>query len=281
MPPGDKKKDIATIRSLRPKKGMGQNFLIDDNVLGKLGRLMDIHPSDTILEIGPGMGHLTQILLEKNACVVAVEKDRRLCGILREKFGRRGNLDIVNEDILRFDPAGLAGKSKIKVAGNLPYSITSPIMTWMMNNRRIIDTAYIMVQKEISLRMTSSKGKDFGPLSCFVRLYCEPEFLMPVKRNSFYPAPEVESAVLRLKFLDKPSVSLKSEDMFFKVVKSGFNKRRKTVHNSLAGSVLLNLPKEIIHEALTHCQINPSSRAEELSLRQFACLSDFLSEHRN
>ncbi|MCX5667188.1 MAG: 16S rRNA (adenine(1518)-N(6)/adenine(1519)-N(6))-dimethyltransferase RsmA [Candidatus Omnitrophica bacterium] len=227
-----------------PLKRFGENYLIDGNVKDKIIAQAGAAAGDMILEIGPGFGALTLDLARSGAKVFAVEKDKKAFEILKEICGDKyPNLEIINNDILNFDLlSSLRGarsatkqSQKIKVIGNLPYYITTPVIEYIIENREIVESALILMQKEVALRLLAPEGsKDRSSISCFVQYYMKPEYLCTIDRNSFYPVPGVDSSLLRLNILHKPAHHVRDEAVFFKIVRGAFNQRRKCIINSLS-----------------------------------------------
>jgi len=261
--------------NFRPKKRFGQNFLVDRNVLNKVLDAAEIREGDPVLEIGPGAGAVTVALADRGAKVVAVEIDRGMIEILSEVVSGRSNVEVVTADILNLDmPSFLAerfGEQRIKVIGNLPYYITSPIIAGLLGARGHIERIVLMVQKEVAERIRAHPGtKDYGSMSVFVQFHAETEIVAHVSKNVFMPPPEVSSAILRLTPRRTPPVEVPSEGLFFDVVHCAFGQRRKTLLNSLSDCPALGLSKEQVGRILHDAQIEPSRRAETLSLADFA-----------
>lgn len=268
-------KEVLRRHEFRARKRLGQNFLVDRNIVNKILDAADIHEGDLVLEIGPGAGTLTQGLVERGAKVVAVEIDPYLIAVLQEVMPDCPNLEVVPGDILRLNlPQFLAdhfGDAKIKVIGNLPYYITSPIITEMIAVRDRIERLVLTVQKEVGERLNASPGsRDYGSMSIFVQFYAEVEIISHVSKNVFLPPPEVESAIVRLRPRSEPPVDVPSEELFFDLVHCGFGKRRKTLLNSLSDCPALGLTKEQVARALHDAAVDPSLRAETLALEDFA-----------
>lgn len=256
-----------------PLKRFGENYLIDGNIKDKIIAQMRLSKRDVVLEIGPGLGALTIDLAESGADILAVEKDKKAFDILADLAGSRfPNLKLFNEDILKFDLKGAVGNARgIKIAGNLPYYITAPVIEYIIENRPLIKMALVMVQKEVAMRLLAKpKTDDYGSLSCFVQYYTKPEYIHTVKRTCFHPAPEVDSAIVRFDILDSPSVEVKDEELFFRIIRGAFNQRRKSIINSLSREEVLDLPKDKLHAMLRGAGIDPSARPERLSLADFA-----------
>jgi len=262
-----------------PLKRFGENYLIDGNVKDKIIIEANAASGDTILEIGPGFGALTFDLAASGADLFAVEKDKKAFAILKDlvKDGLP-RLKIFNEDILEYDLKNIFTGNKIKVIGNLPYYITTPVIEYLIGNREIIESTLIVVQKEVALRLLAPEGsKDRSSISCFVQYYTEPKYLYTIKRTSFYPVPDVDSSLLRLKILQKPAFDVRDEPLFFKIVRGAFNQRRKSIINSLSREAVLDIPKEKLTGILKELKIDPSSRPEDLSLSSFASISNAIS----
>ncbi|RHR04586.1 16S rRNA (adenine(1518)-N(6)/adenine(1519)-N(6))-dimethyltransferase RsmA [Clostridium sp. AF20-17LB] len=265
------------------QKKFGQNFLIDTHVLEKIISAAGITKNDCVLEIGPGIGTMTQYLAENAGHVVAVEIDRNLIPILKETLADYDNVTVINEDILRVDIKALAeeynGGKPIKVVANLPYYITTPIIMGLFESGVPIDNITVMVQKEVADRMKEGPGsKDYGALSLAVQYYAEPEIVANVPPNCFIPRPNVGSAVIRLTRHKEMPVGVKDPALMFKIIRASFNQRRKTLQNGLGNAPELPYTKEQIAAAIAEMGLTPTIRGEALSLAQFAQLSDILGE---
>ena len=263
------------------QKKFGQNFLIDTHVLEKIISAAGITKDDCVLEIGPGIGTMTQYLAENAGHVVAVEIDRNLIPILKETLADYNNVTVINEDILRVDIKALAeeynGGKPIKVVANLPYYITTPIIMGLFESGVPIDNITVMVQKEVADRMKEGPGsKDYGALSLAVQYYAEPEIVANVPPNCFIPRPNVGSAVIRLTRHKEMPVEVKDPALMFKIIRASFNQRRKTLQNGLGNAPELPYTKEQIAAAIAEMGLTPTIRGEALSLAQFAQLSDIL-----
>ncbi|MCX5686347.1 MAG: 16S rRNA (adenine(1518)-N(6)/adenine(1519)-N(6))-dimethyltransferase RsmA [Candidatus Omnitrophica bacterium] len=269
-------KEVFAKYGFTPLKRLGENYLIDGNIKDKIIRECRLSKSDSVLEIGPGLGALTMDLAASAGRVFAVEIDKKAYAILNELAGGDyPNLEIFNEDILKFDLEEIASGGRIKVVANLPYYITTPVIEYLINNRRLLESAVIMIQKEVASRLLAGPGtKDYSSISCFVRYFTRPEYIYTVKRASFFPSPDVDSSILRLTFLDKPSVSVNDEEKFFKIVRGAFNQRRKSIINSLARIEVLDMPKEKLSAILNSIGIDPAARPETLNLTRFAAISN-------
>lgn len=268
------------------QKKYGQNFLIDPHVLDRIMEAAGITPEDFVLEIGPGIGTMTQYLAANAREVTAVEIDRALIPILRETLSGFDNVEIINEDILKLDIRALAqrknGGRPIKVVANLPYYITTPIIMGLFESRVPVESITIMVQKEVADRMQTGPGsKDYGALSLAVQYYADPEIVANVPPNCFMPRPNVGSSVIRLKSHPTPVVDVKDEKLMFRLIRASFNQRRKTLVNGLKNSPDLSFTKEQIEAAVTAIGKPLNIRGEALTLEEFAGLANaFLSQQR-
>ena len=266
------------------QKKFGQNFLIDPHVLDKIVRAAGVAGDDCVLEIGPGIGTMTQYLAERARHVVAVEIDRNLIPILAETLEGYDNITILNDDILKVDINELArvyNQSRpLKVVANLPYYITTPIIMGLFESQVPVDNITVMVQKEVADRMQAGPGsKDYGALSLAVGYYAKPYIAANVPPNCFMPRPNVGSAVIRLTRHQKPPVEVKDPGLMFRLIRASFNQRRKTLQNGLNNSPEVPFSKEMIGAAIESLGLPPSVRGETLTLEQFAGLSDYFAEH--
>lgn len=267
-------KHILRAFDLHASRRLGQNFLISPGVVRAVVEAAGIETGDLVLEIGPGIGTLTQGLLEAGAKVTAVELDKKLPAVLAETLRGYEHLNIVQGDILKTDIPALMGDKPFKVAANLPYYITTPILLSLLEQNLPITHIVTMVQKEVAERMTASPGgKDYGALSVAVQYYTEPEIVLDVPPSCFFPAPEVDSAVIACTLRKTPAVAVKDDNLFFRVVKASFGQRRKTLSNALKP---LGIPKGKIESALRNAKIDASRRGETLSLAEFAAIADEL-----
>lgn len=263
------------------QKKFGQNFLIDTHVLEKIIESAGITKDDMVLEIGPGIGTMTQYLCESAREVVAVEIDKNLIPILGDTLSEYDNVTVINEDILKVDINKLAeernGSRPIKVVANLPYYITTPIIMGLFESHVPIDSITIMVQKEVADRMQVGPGtKDYGALSLAVQYYAKPEIVANVPPNCFMPRPNVGSAVIRLTRHQEVPVQVEDEKLMFKLIRASFNQRRKTLVNGLNNSPEIHLPKEVIQESIEELGYSATIRGEALTLAQFAELSNVI-----
>ena len=263
------------------QKRFGQNFLIDQHVLDKIINAAGITKDDTVLEIGPGIGSMTQYLCENAGQVIAVEIDKVLIPILEDTLQDYDNLTIINNDILKIDINKIVQEMNngkpIKVVANLPYYITTPIIMGLFEAHVPIENITVMVQKEVALRMQAGPGtKDYGALSLAVQFYADPYIVANVPPNCFMPRPNVGSAVIRLTSLPEKPVKVENEKLMFALIRASFNQRRKTLVNSISNSQELNISKDDVTSALERLNMSPTIRGEALSLEEFAALANEL-----
>lgn len=260
------------------QKRYGQNFLIDGRVIEKIIKAADITKEDVVLEIGPGIGTLTQYLAEAAGKVYAVEIDKNLIPVLDETLSEYDNVEVINEDILKVDIKGLLGdKGKCKVVANLPYYITTPIIMRLFGENIPADSITVMVQKEVAERMQAKpKTKDYGALTLAVSYYAEPYIVANVPPNCFMPRPNVGSAVIRLTKWDKRKLEVHDEALMFKLIRASFNQRRKTLQNGIYNFPGLSYTKEQVSDALLSMGLDENIRGEALTLEQFAQLANIL-----
>ena len=266
---------ILSAFHLRASKRLGQNFLVDAGVVRAIVDAADLSPADTVLEIGPGIGTLTQGLAESGARIVAVELDKKLPAVLAETLKGYDNVTVVPGDILKLDILrilNLGVGERFKVVANLPYYITTPILMALLEQHLPIERMVTMVQKEVAVRMTARPGsKDYGALSVAVQYHTDAHIVMDVPPRAFMPAPEVTSAVIACRVCETPAVHPTDEKLFFRLVRAAFGQRRKTLLNALTGA---GLTKELCRAGLAAAGIAESLRGEQLSLADFARLSD-------
>lgn len=267
------------------QKKFGQNFLIDTRILEEIIAASGVGKDDFVLEIGPGIGTMTQYLCEAAREVVAVEIDNNLIPILKDTLAAYHNVEVLNEDILKVDINKLAqeknGGRPIKVVANLPYYITTPIIMGLFESHVPIDSITIMVQKEVADRMQVGPGtKDYGALSLAVQYYAKPEIVVNVPPSCFMPQPKVGSAVIRLTRHEKPPVDVKDEKLMFQIIRASFNQRRKTLANGLSNFQQLQLGKQQVTDCITALGVPATIRGEALSLEQFAQLSNIIYDCR-
>ncbi len=267
------------------QKKFGQNFLIDEHVLGKIIRSAQITEDDFVVEIGPGIGTLTQYLAASAREVAAIEIDDALIPILEDTLSAYDNVTVIHEDVLKVDLCKLAkeknGGKPIKVVANLPYYITTPIIMGLFENHVPVESITIMVQKEVADRMKTGPGsKDYGALSLAVQYYAKPELVANVPPNCFMPRPRVGSAVIRLTRHTEVPVQAEDEKLMFQIIRASFNQRRKTLVNGLGNAPELHIPKEMTAEVLDEMGLSASVRGEALNLAQFAELSNRIAKKR-
>ena len=265
------------------QKKFGQNFLIDTHVLDKIIRSAEITKEDFVIEIGPGIGTMTQYLAAAAREVAAIEIDKALLPILEDTLSGYDNVTVINEDVLKVDICKLVEEKNdsrpVKVVANLPYYITTPIIMGLFESHVPLESITIMVQKEVADRMKTGPGsKDYGALSLAVQYYARPELIANVPPNCFMPRPRVGSAVIRLIRYEKPPVEVRDEGLMFRIIRASFNQRRKTLMNGLNNAPDLHLSKEAVGEVLEEMGLAPGIRGEALTLEQFAELSNRLKE---
>jgi 16S rRNA (adenine1518-N6/adenine1519-N6)-dimethyltransferase len=276
--------NIMQSHGLSCRKSLGQNFLVDNNIIHKITASAELSKSDLVVEIGPGLGALTAQIARAAGKVIAVEVDRGLLAVLSEVLGDVQNLEVIPGDALKIDFDRLVGEStggeygrngkKYKLMANLPYYITSPLLMHLLLGRFNISIILVMIQAEVAERLAAPPGsKAYGSLSLAVQYFTVPEILFRVPRTVFYPKPGVDSAVVRLAVRSEPAVVVRDENMFFSIIRSAFGKRRKTLLNSLAGSGL-GIDREACLRALKNAGIDPGRRGETLSMAEFASLTD-------
>ena len=273
-------KEVLAKYNMSAKKKFGQNFLIDSHVLEGIVEAAGVTDEDLVLEIGPGIGSLTQYLAEAAGKVVAVEIDKTLLPVLADTLSEYDNVTVINEDILKVDLDEIVsenGGRPIKVVANLPYYITTPIIMKLFESRARIESITVMVQKEVADRMAAGPGgKDYGSLSLAVGYYAKAVTVMDVPPSSFIPQPNVGSAVVNLSRYTEPRVKVQDEKRLFEIVRTAFNQRRKTLSNSLSNNPSLGVSRQEVADALLKMGVDEKARGEILTLEQFAELSDIL-----
>lgn len=279
----DKTNSILNRYNLKAKKKFGQNFLVDENVLDNIVNGSDITSEDVVIEIGPGLGNLTEKLLEKARKVIAFEIDKDMCEILENRFQNVSNFILLNEDVLKVDIKEVLSKygvenEKVKLVANLPYYITTPIMFKIFENTNCIDSMTIMVQKEVADRIVAkTKSKDYGVLTINTKFYGEATKLFDVPNNAFIPAPNVTSAVVKIAIWQRYSVS--NKETLFKLVKASFAQRRKKLINSLENSNAFDVTKTELKSILENNGITENARAEEIELETYINVANELEEY--
>lgn len=260
--------------NIRPKKHLGQNFLIDKNIQKKIIAACGLKKTDMILEVGSGTGEITVPICERAGFVYALEIDSNLCGILQHNLRDFDNVKVINQDILKLDFNAYFGnlKNRFKIVGNIPYYISSPLIEYFIKYKNNIDSIFITVQKEFARRVAASAGsKEYGSLSCFAQYYLEPSIMFSISRHCFNPVPKVDSCLLRIKVREESPVRVNDETLFFALIRAGFNKRRKTLRNSLCEII----PKQRLEYFLKEYGIDKNIRPEKLSLSDFASLANY------
>lgn len=265
-------------------KGYGQNFLIDQNVVDSILEKAEVNKDDLIIEIGPGLGNLTSPLLENAGKVICIELDPKMVSILTDRFSLYENFELINEDVLKVDLNKLIEDNNqfktAKVVANLPYYITTPIIMKLLEDKLNLESITVMVQKEVADRLTDKPGgKEVGSITYSINYYTNPETIIDVPRDSFIPAPNVDSAVIKLDVLKEPKVKVSDEELFFKIIKFSFLQKRKTLMNSLSNSGLI--PKDYLEEVLNELGIDLRVRAEQLTLEDFANITDYIKNNFN
>ncbi len=266
--------------NITANKNFGQNFLIDENVVENIVMSSEVNKNDLVIEIGPGLGTLTSLLLEKAGKVICVELDKKMLEILNDRFSLYNNFELINDDILKVDLQALISNNSefenVKVVANLPYYITTPIIMKLLENKLDLKSITVMVQKEVAQRLVETPGgKETGAITYSINYYTNPELVLDVSKDSFIPSPKVDSAVIKLNILQEPKIQVKNEELFFKVIKCAFMQKRKTLINSLSNSGISN--KENLENILNELELDTRIRAEQLTLEQFGNLSDKLN----
>lgn len=278
-------RSILTQHGLRPKKRLGQNFLIDRNILNRIVDAADAGPGENVLEVGPGLGVMTKEIAERGARVVCVEADKDFLPILEDVLADKPNVEIVIQDFLKVDlPEFLGSRADGKwvMIGNLPYYITSPIIAKLLESKQLISRILLMVQREVALRLQAKPDTDdYGSLSVFVQYHCDVTSVIKVSKNVFYPVPDVDSEFIKLTVRDEPSVKVCNEQLFFNIVRASFGKRRKTLLNALSSSADLLWDKDRADLVLKAAGIDGVRRGETLSLQEFADLTNAACGERN
>lgn len=275
--------DILKQYNIKANKNLGQNFLVDDNTIENIIEAAKISKNDFIIEIGPGLGTLTKPLLENSAKVISVEIDNKMIKILEDRFKLYNNFELINEDILNVDLNKLIKErknndtDKVKIVANLPYYITTPIIMKLLENKLEIESITVMVQKEVADRLVEKPGgKNSGAITYAINYYTIPKKIMVVSRKSFIPSPAVDSSVINLQVLKKPSVKVSNENLLFKIIKLAFMQKRKTLLNALTNGGLSN--KNTIEQMLLDLKLDLKIRGEKLSLEDFARITNYINE---
>lgn len=280
-----KTKQIIKKYDFNFKKNFGQNFLVDERVLDKIISAADIGENDLVIEVGPGIGTLTQAMAKKAGKVISVEIDKTLVPILKELLEDYNNIEIINEDILKVDIKEVIShypNMNVKMVANLPYNITTPIIMNILEKHIPMDSLTVMIQKEVAYRMNAKPStKDYGSLSLVTQYYCEPYLVANVPQNCFMPRPNVDSAVIKLTILNKPPVEAENEAFMFEFIKAAFSQRRKTLVNCLSSNNIVPLSKEEIGNILKELGYDERVRGESLELKDYAILSNEFLKHKN
>ena len=280
----DETKFIMNKYKIQAKKSLGQNFLINEDIINGIIENSEISNKDLVIEIGPGLGTLTSRLLEKAGKVIAIELDKNVLNILNDRFKLYNNFELINQDILKTNLENLIKENltkdikNCKIVANLPYYITTPIITKLLEEKLNLESITVMVQKEVAERLTAipGKSKEVGAISYYINYYSDAEIILDVSRNCFIPSPDVDSSVINLKILKQPRIEIKNEEILFKIIKSAFSQKRKTLSNSLVNNNICSSKQEI-EIALTQLGFNTKTRGEELSLQDFVNLSKKLN----
>ncbi len=263
----------------RPNKKLGQNFLIDNNVRDNILKTLPVTENDTLIEIGPGFGVMTFEAARLCGKLYAVEKDEKICSIMKPFYEKSANIELICKDVLDVEISSFSKEGgKILILGNLPYYITTPIIEKIIENKKLIRNAYVVVQDELADRIVASPGsRVFGSITCFIQFHANVKKLFKIKKNSFYPRPKVDSCLLAIEVLEEPSVSVKDEKLMFDVIHKCFSQRRKKIINPLSHTNFLGFDRDKWNEIITSCGIDPSSRAEQLSLKDYAKITNTIS----
>lgn len=276
-------KEITKRHDFRFTKSLGQNFLIDANILDKIIRASDIGENDIVIEVGTGIGTLTKELAERAKKVYAIEIDKKLIPIVAETTSQYNNIVLINKDFLETQLTDIVEEKNapVKVIANIPYYITTPIIMKCLESEIFVDTLVLMIQKEVAERLgASASTKQYGSLSVAVQYYANVEFVSKVSKTSFYPVPNVDSGIVKLRKKPETDLTLKDKELFFQVTRGSFAKRRKTILNSLIGYTDF-FTKELVKKALEHAEIDPKRRGESLDIIEFAKLSNSFFELRD
>ena len=272
--------EIIRKYAIKPRKRLGQSFLMEQNVIRKIAALVNVTKNDIVVEIGAGIGVLTEDLAQNAAKLIAVEMDDKLIEVLKDKLLKYNNVQIYSGDILKFDFGAIVrdGEQKIKVIGNVPYNISSPVLFHLLSFRKIIDSFVLMLQKEVIQRLVAPPGgKDYGVPSVILQMFASVEKVLDVPAGCFYPRPKVESSVIKGFFLERPLVELANEEFFIRLVRDAFAQRRKMLINNLKKSKLLEgVSESFLKEALKLAGIDGQRRGETLSVEEFGLLSNIL-----
>lgn len=286
---GGKTKEIINKYDFRMKKKYGQNFLTDGNIVRKIVSISDVNKNDLVLEIGPGIGSMTQVLAEKAGKVIVVEIDGDLIPILKETMKDYNNVEIIHSDILKIDVNELINSTlnnnedltTVKCVANLPYYITTPILMNLLELKTKLSLITVMVQKELGQRLSAKPStKEYGSLTLAAAYYAKSEMVMTVPASVFKPKPNVDSAVVQFSLYDKPIIETKDTEFMFELIRIAFSQRRKTLTNTICNSSKLDITKEEVNNSLVECGFKETVRGEALSLEDYARLSDYLLKYK-
>lgn len=275
-------KFIMNKYNITANKGYGQNFLVDENIVNSIVEKAEVCKDDLIIEIGPGLGTLTSLLIEKAGKVICIELDPKMITVLNDRFSMYKNFELINNDVLKEDlhkliNDNMTGLKNAKVVANLPYYITTPIIMKLLEEKLNLTSITVMVQKEVAERLTEHPGgKETGSITYSIWYYTNPKIILDVPNTSFVPSPKVDSAVIKLDVLKEPKILVKNEEIFFKVVKAAFLQKRKTLLNSLTNAGIGS--KEYLEKILTDLDIDLKIRGEKLSLEEFGKIADYIYE---
>ena len=274
-------KFIMNKYNITANKNYGQNFLIDENVVQEIVEKAEVNKEDLVIEIGPGLGNLTKYLLASAGKVICIELDTKVIKILNDRFSLFNNFELINNDVLKVDLNELIKSnsqfSKVKVVANLPYYITTPIIMKLLEEHLDLESITVMVQKEVALRLTEKPGqKETGAITYTINYYTNPTLEINVSKECFIPSPKVDSAVIKLEVLKTPKVQVENEELFFKIIKTAFLQKRKTLVNSLSNNGIAN--KEFVEKMLDELNIDLQIRSERLTLDDFARITKYLNK---
>jgi 16S rRNA (adenine1518-N6/adenine1519-N6)-dimethyltransferase len=273
-------REIITHYAIKPRKNLGQSFLMDENVIRRIAAIANVTENDIVVEIGAGIGVLTEYLAQNTKKLIAVELDDKLAEVLKDRLSKYQNIEIYHGNILQFDFRAIVGQGpqNIKVIGNIPYNISSPVLFYLLSFRKVIDSFVLMMQKEVIQRLVASPGgKTYGVPSVILQMFAVVEKVLDVPASCFYPRPKVESSVMKGFFLERSLIKLTDEEFFIKLVRDAFAQRRKMLINNLKKSKLLKgVSESFLKEALILAGIDPQRRGETLSIEEFGYLSNIL-----
>ena len=271
--------------NITANKNYGQNFLVDETALETIVETSNISKEDLVIEIGPGLGTLTSLLLENSGKVICIELDKKMIQILNDRFKIYNNFELINDDVLKVDLHELIKENSnfksVKIVANLPYYITTPIIMKLLESKLEISSITVMVQKEVAKRLTDEPGtgKEIGAITYNIHYFSNPKYILDVNKECFLPSPKVDSAVIYLELLKEPKVKVLNEELFFKIIKSSFMQKRKTLLNSLTNANIC--PKEFLEKMLLDLNIDLKIRAEKLTLQNFADITNYIEKNKS